>query len=90
MIPASAAEEASKEGDLGDNLTDAHCEAANIMAALLCADGAPHVRWTTMAKTHDALTDADKAVLENSVSRIDVEFEGYGGGKMTLVAIDSK
>jgi hypothetical protein len=88
MIPAGAAEEAAKEGDLGDNLMDAYCEVAKIMAALLCADGSLHVRWTTMAKTLDALTDADKAILENSVSRIDVE--GYGGGKMTLVAIDSE
>ncbi len=92
MIPASAAEEATKDGDLGENLTDAYGEVANIMASLLCADGSPHVRWVSIEKTLDALSDEDNAILKKPVGRIDVEveFEDYGRGKMTILAIDSK
>jgi len=92
MIPASAAEEAVKDGELGENLTDAFCEVANIMAALLCTDGSPHVRWTTMTTTPSDLTDVDKAILDKPANRIDVvvKFDGYGGGKMTIVAIETK
>jgi len=92
MIPASAAEEAIKDGDLGENLTDAYCEVANIMASLLCKDGYPHVRWVSIEKSIDALSESDKAILASPSERIDieVEFEGYGGGKMSIITIDTK
>ena len=92
MIPAGAAEDAVKEGDLGTNLTDAYSEVANIMAGLLCADGSPHVRWTNIAANLGALTDADKAILSSPANRVDVEVDvdGYCGGKMTLLVVDAK
>ncbi|MCP5056705.1 MAG: hypothetical protein GY937_08255 [bacterium] len=91
MIPASAAEGAVKNGKLDQNLTDAYREVANIMAALLCGDGFPHVRSTSVEETLDSLSDEESAILKKPASRIDVEveFEGYGGGKMTIVAIDT-
>ena len=90
MVPAGGAEEAVKEGELGANLIDAYSEVANIMAGLLCADGYPHVRWVSVAKSLDALTDDDKAIVAGPKQRIDVEIEieGYGGGKMTILSAD--
>ncbi|MFT5441383.1 MAG: hypothetical protein ACI8W3_000424 [Myxococcota bacterium] len=92
MIPVGAADDAVKEGDLGANLTDAYSEVANIMAGLLCADDSPHVRWTNIAANLGALTDADKVILNSPANRVDVEVEidGYGGGKMTLLVVDSE
>ena len=90
MVPVGGAEEAVKEGELGANLVDAYSEVANIMAGLLCSDGYPHVRWISIARSLDALTDDDKAVVANPKKRIDVQIqiEGYGGGKMTILSAD--
>ena len=87
MVPAGGAEEAVKDGDLGANLTDAYSEVANIMAGLLCSDGYPHVRWVSIAKSLGALDDDDKAIMAKPHKRIDVEvdIEGYGAGKMTIL-----
>ena len=87
LIPAAGAQEAADSGRLDDNLTDAFSEVANILAALLCADGAPHVRWVDLETDPSRLGEADKAVLENPCERVDVEIEieGYGGGKLSLV-----
>ncbi len=90
MVPAGGAEEAVKEGELGANLIDAYSEVANIMAGLLCSDGYPHVRWVSIGKSLDALTEDDKAIVASPKKRIDVqiEIEGYGGGKMTILSAD--
>ena len=88
MIPLGVAEEAIKVGELGENLTDAYSEVANIMAGLLCADGTPHVRWIgSVEKTLGALTDDDKQIIQSPCGRVDVEIEieGYCGGKMSIV-----
>lgn len=88
MIPAGVAQEAAKEGDLGDNLTDAFSEVANIMAGLLCIDGAPHVRWVSIQKTLGDLEDDSKATVENPCRRIDIDIDGYGAGKLTILTTE--
>jgi hypothetical protein len=62
------------------------------MASLLCADGSPHVRWVSIEKTLGALSDIDNAIIVSPAGRIDVEveFEGYGCGKMTILSVDTK
>ena len=87
LIPAGAAQDAAKEGDLGANLTGAFCEVVNILAGGLCVDGAPHVRWVDIAKGLATVPADAKAVLAKPCERIDVlvEIDGYGAGKLTIL-----
>ena len=86
MVPVGAAQDCVKEGKLSANLTDAFREVANILAGVLCVNGAPHVRWTEVATTLGALPADAKAVLAKPCDRVDfrVEVEGYGGGQLTV------
>lgn len=88
LVPAGGAEEAVKEGELGHNLRDAYSEIANIMAALLCDDGAPHMRWVGIHTALDDLGDDAKAIVDSPCERIDVvvEVEGYGAGRLSLLS----
>ncbi|MFK7898258.1 MAG: hypothetical protein AB8G23_20665 [Myxococcota bacterium] len=85
MMPASASEEAAKEGVLEDDLLDAFGEVVNIMAALLCLDGAPHVRLATVNHCEPSLeADFMSALVEPEVRiNLALEVEGYGSGRMT-------
>jgi hypothetical protein len=87
LLPAGAAADAAKSGKLPDNLLDAFSEVANILAGVLCANGALHVRWTTLAKSQAELSADDKALLAKPTARLDVtvEVEGFGAGKLTIV-----
>ncbi|MEZ4331009.1 MAG: hypothetical protein R3F35_04620 [Myxococcota bacterium] len=87
LLPAGAAEDAAKAGKLPDNLLDAFSEVANILAGVLCVDGALHVRWTTVAQSQAELSADDKALLAKPASRLDVtvEIEGFGAGKLSIV-----
>ena len=87
LVPAGAAQDAAKEGDLGPNLTDAFCEVVNILAGVLCVDGAPHVRWVDIAKGLGTVAADAKAVLAKPCDRLDVvvDIEGYGSGKLSIL-----
>ncbi|MBY0400039.1 hypothetical protein K2X89_07065 [Myxococcota bacterium] len=82
MVPISAAQDDVKAGKLSPNLSDAFNEVANILAGVLCVDGAPHVRWTDVSVGLAAIPADVKAVVAKPVERIDVQVavEGYGGG----------
>ena len=87
MIPAGTIEEFIEGGALDEDLLEAYYEVANIMAALLCADGAPHVR---LIGIDDAGKDFERLVLTTIADpcvRLDiqVEVEDYGTGLMTLL-----
>ncbi|MGB0618656.1 MAG: hypothetical protein ACPGVZ_04235 [Myxococcota bacterium] len=87
MMPAEEALAATERGALDEDLTDAWSEVANVLAALLCADDSPHVRWTELATSESELTVDDKDLLAAPCDRIDVEIEveAYGAGLMTLL-----
>lgn len=82
MIPIASAQDDVKSGKLSPTLVDAFREVANILAGVLCVDGAPHVRWTDVVAGLAAMPADAKAVVAKPCERIDVhvEVEGYGGG----------
>ncbi|MEZ4282478.1 MAG: hypothetical protein R3F21_22970 [Myxococcota bacterium] len=87
MVPVGAAQDCVKEGKLNANLTDAFREVANILAGVLCVNGAPHVRWTEVTPNLAGLAADAKAVVAKPCDRFDVrvEIDGYGGGQLTIL-----
>ncbi|GEM_PF-597013 len=87
MIPEGTVQEEIDSGKLDPDLLEAYYEVANIMAALLCADGSPHVR---LIGIDEAGKDFERTVFGTIVDPnrrmdIEVEVEGYGTGRMTLL-----
>jgi hypothetical protein len=87
MVPVGAAQDCAKEGKLSPNLTDAFREVANILAGVLCVNGAPHVRWTEVSSDLAGLAADAKAVVAKPCDRVDVRVavDGYGGGNLTIL-----
>lgn len=81
------AKDAAKTGKLPENLLDAFCEVANILAGVLCANGALHVRWTDVAPSLAGLSADDKALIAKPFARVDatIDVDSYGSGKLTIV-----
>lgn len=88
MMPPAGVEEVLESGTLDESLVEAYGEVANIMASLICEDGAPHMRLADVATIGEPLTDADKSILENPCRRVDVEveIEAYGRGRLSLLS----
>lgn len=86
MMPAAASEAAAKEESLEDDLLDAYGEVVNIMAALFCADGAPHVRLATVNECDPSLRNDFLSTLVEPNVRINlaIEVEDYGSGRLTV------
>lgn len=86
MMPRSASEEAVKEQVLEDDLLEAYGEVVNIMAGLLCCDGAPHVRLSTVNHCDPALGDDFLSTLVDPYVRMNlaIDIEDYGSGRLTL------
>lgn len=87
MVPAGGAQDCVKEGKLSPTLLDAFREVANVLAGVLCVNGAPHVRWTDVATNLAELASDAKAVAAKPFERVDVrvEIDGYGGGSLTIL-----
>ncbi len=88
MMTADDAEHAITDGTLDEDLTDAYSEIANILASLLCADDAPHVRWTELETDVAGLSEGDKTLIEDPCERIDVEveIEAFGCGRLSILS----
>ena len=86
MMPEPAALEAIKNEILDGDLLDAYREVVNIMAGLLCKDGAPHVRLDTINTCNPALREEFLSTLEEPETRLDisVDIDGYGKGLITI------
>lgn len=88
MIPATAAKEALKLGNLTETLMENFREVANITATLLNTPTTPHVAlvdvWTS---DHPDLPDAVWSVLvaPNKRREFAVTIDGYGSGRLGLV-----
>lgn len=87
MIPSDIAQEEIDSGELGEDLLDAYYEVANIMAALLCADGTPHVRLLGIDVAGMPYESAVLATIKDPGHRIDiqVDVDNYGSGVLTLL-----
>ena len=87
MIPTSTVQEEIDSGALGEDLLDAYYEVANIMAALLCADEAPHVRMIGIDEAGKDFEAKVLATIKEPHVRMDIqlEVEDYGSGTMTLL-----
>jgi hypothetical protein len=75
MMPVGGAEDSIKEGKLSPILRDAFHEVANIIAGVLCVDGAPHVRWVGVEPTLAGLPADAKAIVAKPCERLDVRVE---------------
>ena len=87
MIPTGTVQEEIDSGALGEDLLDAYYEVANIMAALLCADDAPHVRLIGIDEAGKDFEAKVLATIKEPRVRMDIklEVEEYGSGTMTLL-----
>jgi len=87
MIPAGTAKEDIEAGALSEDLLDAYYEVANIMAALLCADGAPHVRLIGIDDAGMPFEQRVLATIQDPCRRLDfnLEVDDYGTGAMTIL-----
>jgi hypothetical protein len=87
MIPQGTVQEEIHYGELGEDLLDAYYEVANIMAALLCADGTPHVRLLGIDDAGMPFESPVLSTIKNPCRRIDVHVDvaEYGSGILTLL-----
>ncbi len=87
MIPPEITREEIGFGELGEDLLDAYSEVANIMAALLCTDGAPHVRMIGIDEAGKPFESVVLGTIQDPYRRIDIQLDidGYGAGSMTLM-----
>lgn len=87
MVPVGAAQDCAKEGKLSANLLDAFREVANVLAGVLCVNGAPHVRWTSVAVDAAGIEADAKGVIAKPCDRVDcqLEVDGYGAGNLTIL-----
>ena len=87
MIPSETAKEEIEADELGEDLLDAYYEVANIMAALLCADGSPHVRLIGIDEAGMPFEPAVLATIKDPCRRIDIQLDvsEYGSGALTLL-----
>lgn len=85
MIPSDIAQEEIDSGELGEDLLDAYYEVANIMAALLCSEGSPHVCLLGIDVAGMPFESAVLTTIKNPGHRIDiqVDVDGYGSGVLT-------
>lgn len=86
MMPEPTALESIENKVLDGDLLDAYREVVNIMAGLLCKDGAPHVRLGTVNTCDPSLREEFLSTLEEPETRLDiaVDIEGYGNGLITI------
>lgn len=89
MIPAPTIQEVVDAGALDEDLLEGYHEVANIMAALLCADGAPHVRLIGIDEAGKDFEAAVLRTIQDPCVRMDVqlEVEEYGTGRLTLLTV---
>ena len=87
MFPDTIVQERIDEGALDEDLLDAYYEVANIMAALLCSDGTPHVRLIGIDEAGKDFEADVLGTIAKPCRRLDVELdvEDYGKGRMTLL-----
>ena len=87
MMPSETAKEEINSGELGEDLLDAYYEVANIMAALLCADGSPHVRLLGIDDAGMPFESAVLSTIKDPCRRIDIQVavDEYGSGALTIL-----
>ena len=87
MVPTGTVQGEIGSGALGEDLLDAYYEVANIMAALLCDDDAPHVRLIGIDQAGKDFEAKVLATIREPRVRMDIQFEveEYGSGTMTLL-----
>lgn len=86
MMPLPSSEEAIGKNKLDGDLLDAYGEVVNIMASLFCAEGAPHVRLSSVNECDPDLEDQFMQTLTTPETRMDlqVDIDGYGPGIISI------
>jgi hypothetical protein len=87
MIPTGVALQGIRRHELEENLSDNFREIMNVLASLLNATGSPHLVFRSLFLPKQEVSDEVKSLLLEPPTRVDLEIEidGYGGGKATLV-----
>ncbi len=82
MLPPGGAEDAVDDNELTEMLVDAYGEVLNVLSRLFNLQDRPHCRYQSMDTA-----PLEAAPLEASLSaRFSVEVQGYGTGRLTLLA----
>ncbi|MCA9509424.1 MAG: hypothetical protein R3E88_03695 [Myxococcota bacterium] len=87
MMPVGAAKDAVAAGALPEGLQLNFREVMNICAAMLCANGSPHVRLLDAFPSQEAAGAAAQKVAKSPAKRVDyqVAIDGFGGGKLAFL-----
>lgn len=88
MIPAAAASDAVKAGELSETLAENYAEVANIMASVLNSPSSPHLRSAgTWSLDDPDLSDEVWEVLASARKRREfaVTIDGYDDGRVSIV-----
>lgn len=89
LIPPQQAAECEQVGQLSGNIAENLGEVANIMARLLNAAGAPHVKLHEVLLPPWPVPEGMAKALAAPAQRLDLELSvpGYGAGKLTLLLV---
>lgn len=87
MIPASAAQDAARNGNLPQNIADNFREVTNVMTSLFTSGSGRVVRLGEFAV--GTVPEEVSLVLANPGGRLDLEIEvqGYGKGVLSLFVV---
>lgn len=87
LIPAKEVEASIKYKEMSGAQIENFSEILNVMASLFNADGAPHLRLTTVTPPGQAPASDVQKLLMAYVPRLDLsmEVQGYGAGALSIV-----
>ena len=90
MIPPGVALQGIRRHELEENLCENFSEIMNVLTSLLNVTGSPHLVFRALYLPKQAVSGEAKTLLSEPPARIDleIEIEGYGSGKATLVIAD--
>ena len=91
LMPSHASENAVGAGELTDVLLENAGEILNVMASLFNAEGAPHLRLSSVHPPKSALPNDVASWVLAYVPRLDLECDGsgYGPGTLSVLVINS-
>lgn len=89
LVPAKEVEASVRFKELSPAQVENFSEICNVVASLFNADGAPHLRFTTMHAPGAGLPGDVAQWVTAHVARLDLEVEvtGYGRGGLSVVLV---